>query len=148
MSTPEENKAVMRRFEAAINAADLAMRDTLLDEVVAPDYVDHSPIGIASQGGREGLKRALTAARAAFPDFRTTLHDLMGEGDKCAVRFTTSGTHRGEFAGIPPTDKSFAMPGIAIYRVRDGQLAERWAAADQLGMMQQLGVIPAPGQAG
>ena len=139
----EANKDVVRRFIGAVNGGDLAAVEALL----APDYLDHSlPPGTPPD--RAGFLRFLAGCRRTFPDARWTTEDLLAEGDKVAGRVTFRGTHRGELLGIPPTGKAVAIGGIGIYRVAGGRIAEGWVQRDLLGLLQQLGAIPAPGQLG
>ena len=84
----------------------------------------------------------------AFPDLHFTIEELIAEGDKVAGRYTARGTHKGELMGIPPTNNAISLTVSEIYRIADGKITEHWVILDALGMMQQLGVIPAPGQAG
>ena len=84
----------------------------------------------------------------AFSDSHYTIEDQVGEGDKVATRMTWRATHTGDFQGLPPTGKQIAVSGITITRIKDGKIVEHWPSIDQLGMMQQLGVIPAPAQGG
>ena len=142
--TTEENKAVVRRFTDEVwNTGNLA----IIDELFASTWVGHDlPPGLAP--GREGLKQMVGAFRAAFSDIRATVDDQIAEGDAVAWRWTFQGTHSGEFMGIPPTSKKITLTGISIDRLAGGKFVERWDSADTLGMMQQLGVISAPGQAG
>jgi steroid delta-isomerase-like uncharacterized protein len=113
----------------------------------SPDFVEHSPQpGIPPD--REGLKQLVTVYRTAFPDTQFTVEDLIVEGDKAVVRWTARGTHQQELMGIPPTGKQATVTGIDIYRIKNGMTAEHWGNFDQLGLLQQLGVIPAPGQPG
>jgi steroid delta-isomerase-like uncharacterized protein len=139
MST-EQNKALARRLiEEVIAQGNMSVAD----EVVALDYVGHpTPPGVPP--GREGLKLVVTMYRSAFPDMITTIHDIIAEGDKVTVRMTHNGTHKGEFMGIPPTGKSISIGEINILRFAEGKIAEYWGQTDMMGMMQQLGVIPAP----
>ena len=135
----EENKALVRRFyEQFWNKGDLVS----IDELLAPDFVDHNPQALAP--GREGAKQLLTTYRAALPDLQITVDDLIAEGDKVVARYTARGTQRGDMPGIPATGKHATVTGIDILRVAGNQIAEHWGEADQLGMMQQLGVIPMP----
>jgi steroid delta-isomerase-like uncharacterized protein len=90
----------------------------------------------------------LSQFRTAFPDLVTTVEDMVAEGDRVAVRHTHRATHTGAFQGIPPTGKRIEVTGIEVLRMREGQIAEFWHMDDFLGLMQQLGVVPAPGQAG
>lgn len=82
---------------------------------------------------------------AAFPDLQLTTEDMVAEGDKVAIRNTWRGTHQGAFQGLPPTGKHVAFTGTDIFRFVGGKIAEQWADLDALGLMQQLGVIPAMG---
>ena len=142
--TAEENKAVVRRFTDEVwNTGNLA----IIDALFATTWVGHDlPPGLAP--GREGLKQMVGAFRAAFSDIRATVDDQIADGDAVAWRWTFQGTHSGAFMGIPPTSKRITLTGISIDRLAGGKFVERWDSADTLGMMQQLGVIPAPGQAG
>lgn len=83
---------------------------------------------------------------AAFPDFHATIEDMVAEGDKVVVRVTATGTHQGDFMGIPATGKPFKYQEIHIARIADGKMAEHWGVEDTLGMLQQLGVVQLPGQ--
>jgi predicted ester cyclase len=139
----EENKAIVRRIpEELYNEGRLAVAD----EVIAPDYVEHFPLPLGWPSGLDGLRQFVTVLRAAFPDFRYTIEDEIAEGDMVVIRLTASGTHRGEFMGIPPTGNRATWTEIHVCRIADGKLVEHWANLDQLGMMQQLGVVPPPEQ--
>jgi steroid delta-isomerase-like uncharacterized protein len=140
MST-EENKALEERSAAEVwNKGNLAVAE----EVYATDVVVHGlPPELPS--GVEGVKATVRAYRAAFPDFRLTVEDLIAEGDRVVGRWTLRGTHKGELFGIPATGKQVMITGINIDRIADGRIAESWSSADQLGLMQQLGVVPTPG---
>ena len=117
----------------------------LLDEIVATDFVDRTtPPGVAPT--REGFKQFALALRTAFPDLHYTVEDWIEAGDKYVSRVSASGTMRGDFAGMPATNKHATWTEIHIGRVADGRLVEHWGLVDQLGMFVQLGVIPAPGQ--
>ncbi len=80
--------------------------------------------------------------REAFPDWHSELHELVAEGDIVVERFTASGTQQGELMGVPPTGKTVSLPGINIFRLRDGLVVERWGRLDELGFLRQLGVVP------
>jgi len=95
--------------------------------------------------GREGLKGFFGLIYASFPGAHLTIEDMVGEGGKVAWRFTVSTTHSGSFRGLPPTGKSFTLTGMAITRMREGQMVENWNETDDLGMLQQFGVIPRRG---
>ena len=140
----EENKALHRRFfEELFNQGNLERAD----ELVAGNYVNHNPAP-GETPGVEGLKQFVTTLRTAFPDIQFTLDDQIAEGDRVTTRFTATGTHQAEFAGIPATGKSIRITAINIHRVAEGKIQEGWLNWDALGMMQQLGVIPTPGQTG
>jgi steroid delta-isomerase-like uncharacterized protein len=134
----EENKAVAKELVEVFNRGDL----DALDRLVAADFVDHDPSRASLPPGPEGIKQAWSMFRAAFPDLRGEVTDMVAEGDMVAVRAEMRGTHRGELMGIPPTGNRITITLLDINRLRDGKLVERWAQADMLGMMQQLGVVP------
>ena len=140
MST-QANKTLVRQFvEEVFNKGDLAAVDTFLDT----NYIEHAGApGLAP--GPEGFKQLLTIFDTAFPGIHMTIEDLVAEGDRVVGRFTARGTHQGEFFGIPPAGKQVTLTAINIYRIAGGKIAERWGNSDDLGMMQQLGVIPAMG---
>jgi steroid delta-isomerase-like uncharacterized protein len=138
----EENKALVRRYLAAVDGRDGAT----LDAVLAPDYRYHVP-GQPGPLDRAGHARFVAVFQAAFPDLTHTVEDQVAEGDRVVTRSTNRGTHRGELMGLPPTGRSFTGTGINLVRVADGRIAEEWVVFDALGMLQQLGAIPAPGQA-
>ncbi len=114
----------------------------LIDEHMAPGYVLHKP-PTGFQPTRDGLKAILQAMRGAFPDLRMTVEDVIAEGDKVVQRRVYQGTHKGELFGIPATGKSVNVSQITVSRVADGKFVEEWAETDFLGMLQQLGVVPA-----
>ncbi len=133
--TAEGNKAVIRRlFEEVINPGDLERAD----ELIRADFVEHGPTP-GQAPGLEGFKQVNTMLRAAFPDLRLTVEEMVAEGDRVSVRFTARGTHRGEFWGVPPTANRVAWEVISIVRVAGGKIAERWSQSDALGLKQQLG---------
>ena len=138
----EEAKAVVRRFyeHAASGALD--------DELLAEDLVYHGPVMLGEVRGREGFKQLLGLFRAAFPGFETEVKTLVAEGDVVAAWHTHRGRHGGEFAGVAPTGKTVEVDGLELLRVRDGRVAEFWHMDDFLGLMQQLGAVPSPGQPG
>ena len=135
------NEALAQRFHRDIfQAGNLAVAD----EILAPDFVMHAPgLPAALAHGPEGMKRLATATRMAFPDLQTTDEDTIAQGDRVVIRWTFRATHQGEFHGIPPTGTQVTFGGIDIFRVAGGKLVELWAEADNLGLLQQLGAIPA-----
>ena len=133
----EQNKELVRRVvEEIYNKGNLAAAD----ELSASDLVIH----LTSQEirGRDGAKQYVAALRAAFPDLHITIEDQIAEGDRVVTRWTVRGTHAGEFHGISPTGKQVQVAGTDIDRIADGEVVECWSHLDELGMMQQLGVIP------
>jgi steroid delta-isomerase-like uncharacterized protein len=141
MST-EQNKAIVRRWvDGGWNQGNL----NLVDELYAADYVLHDANGDVR--GHEGFKHYVTMYRTAFPDLSFTIGDMVAEGDQVAWRITATGTHKGTLMGIPSTGRSIAVTAIIVSRFVGGKWAEDWVNVDTLGMLQQLGVIPAPGQA-
>ena len=134
----EENKAIHRRlFEEVLNQGKL----DVIDEIIADDYIYHIP-GSPDIHGPEGLKQYVSMGRTSFPDIKFTVDDQIAEGDKVVTRFTVTGTHKGEFMGIPPTGVQTTWTGIVIARVADGKFVEAWVNSDALGMLQQLGAVP------
>lgn len=143
MST-EENKAGVRRMcLEAWNEGNL----DVVDEVVAPDARHHG-LAPTTLVGTAPIKGLITQVRAAFPDIHIATEDLIVEGDRVVARNTVSGTHLGPFMGMPPTKERFVVTHIHIFRFAGGKLLEQWAVHDDLGMLQQLGVIPRPQAAG
>ena len=145
MSTTEaENKAQFRRaYEELLNGGDLAVAE----EVVAPDFLNHeAPPG--KNRGPESMRGLATMLRTAFPDLHFTIEALIAEGDTVAGRVTMSGTHQGPLMGMPPTGRSVRQDHMHFVRFREGKAVEHWGVRDELGMMQQLGVIAPPGQGG
>jgi predicted ester cyclase len=117
----------------------------LLDEILATNFVDHSPQpGVAPT--REGLKQSAIALKKAFPDLRYTISDSIECGDQIVHRLTASGTMKGDLMGIAATNKPATWTEIHIGRVANGRVTEHWGLVDQLGMLVQLGVVPAPGR--
>jgi steroid delta-isomerase-like uncharacterized protein len=142
MST-EQNKALIRRLmEEVFNQGDTS----LVDELFAPDFVEHEELPPGIPHGIEAVKTLPTVFRNAFPDFQITIDDVIAEGEKVVARSTWSGTHRGEFMGIPPSGKSVSFGVYDTIRIAGGKIVEHWGQMDELSLMQQLGVIPAPGE--
>jgi predicted ester cyclase len=141
----EQNKALVRRlFDEDLNERDQAARSKAADELIAVDFVDHTnPPGL--QRGLESHKQIATILRRAFPDLSWEYEEPIAESDKVAIRVNMHGTHQGEFFGIPPTGKQVVVSGIHLLRLAHGKIAEHWGNNDDLGLMQQLGVIPSMG---
>lgn len=137
MST-EANQALMRRAVDEIwNQGKL----DVVDEVLAPDYLEHNPrVGQAS--GLEGYREGVRLLRHAFPALQLTIENIMAADDQVAVRYTMRGTQQGEFMGIPPTGKAIAITGMVMARIKDGKVVERAGNQDEVAMLTQLGVMP------
>ena len=135
----DKNKAVARAVFDVFNGADPAE----LDDVVAPDAVDHDPYNPFREEGREGLKKVIAMYREAFPDLEFTIEDQIAEGERVVTRWTARGTHTGDLWGIPGTGKEVTVTGTSIDRIKDDRIVESWSNWDALGLMQQLGVVPA-----
>ena len=137
MMSAEGNKEIVRRFvEAVQNEGDLSV----LDEVAAPGYINRTaPAGVPAD--REGLKQLTAMFRRAFPDGRMTIQDMVAEEDRVATRKTFRGTHQGELMGISPTGKAVVIGLMDMVRLVDGKVVESWSAADDLGLLQQLGAL-------
>jgi steroid delta-isomerase-like uncharacterized protein len=138
----EANKDVVRAYvETIFNQRQVDRAD----ELVAADYLDHAALpGQAS--GLEGAKKKWAMYLAGIPDLRVTIEELVAEADKVAVRRSYEGTHQGELLGVPATGKQVRISGISIFRLAGGKIAEQWEQLDRLALMQQLGVLPTPGQ--
>jgi len=137
----QENIAVLGRFiEEVINQGNLAAAD----EIVEESFVELDPLPGQRQG-REGLKEIIAMMRAAFPDIHWVADETIASGEKVVTRFTWTGTHRGPFLGIPATGKHVTVKGVVIDRLPGGKMADSRILMDSLGMMQQLGVVPSPG---
>ncbi len=139
----EENKQKARRFlEEAFNEGNLGV----VDEIVASDYVLHDPAIPEEIRGPEGVKGFVQMYRSAYPDTDITVEDQVAEGDDVVTRWTARGTHQGELMGIPPSGNRVEVTGITVDRFSGGQFVKSWTSYDALGMMQQIGAIPEPGQ--
>jgi steroid delta-isomerase-like uncharacterized protein len=140
----EENKDIVRRFWGVWEEGNI----DLVDELLAPDYINHSPATPDQPTDPEGVKAVVGMFRSGMPDLRVVVEDMIAEGDKVAVRYTLEGTHEGELFGVPPTGQRLSIKSISIEQVSDGKIREHWRITDTLDMMQQLGVVPEPEQEG
>ena len=132
MMSVEKNKALARRYQEEVwGKGNLA----LLDELLAPDYVDHS-LPATMDPRFAGAKRAVKGAHDAFPDGQWTVEDLIAEGDKVVIRWKMDATHEHEFRGITPGGKPVTVRGITILRIAGGKIAERWVNWDSLALRQ------------
>ncbi len=139
----EENKEKARRFlQEAFNEGNFSV----VDEIFASDYVLHDPAIPDEIRGLEGVKGFVQMYRSAFPDTHITVEDQIAEGDDVVTRWTARGTHQGELFGVAPSGNRVEVTGITIDRFSEGKFAESWTNYDALGMLQQIGAIPEPGQ--
>jgi steroid delta-isomerase-like uncharacterized protein len=137
--TTQEHKAIVKDFiDALFTKGDLSAVDRYLSD----DFVDHDAPFQSPTPGREGLREAGRMMRAGFPDWHSEVHLLVAEGDLVVEHFTASGTHRGEIMGVAPTGRELSLHGIQIFRLDSGRIVERWGRLDELGFLQQLGVVP------
>jgi steroid delta-isomerase-like uncharacterized protein len=140
----EANKAIARRFvEEVLSQGHL----DVVDEIFAADHVISGPGALPGLPvGPEGTKMQVTVYRSAFPDLHYTVDEQVADEQTVVTRWTGTGTQLGPLGDIPATGKSVSAPGVNIERVADGKIVETWVLFDQLGLLQQLGVIPTPGQ--
>ena len=135
----ETNKSAVRRlYERVWNLGEL----DVLDEIVTSDFVGHRS-DRPDDLGREALRQSVIALCEAFPNGKFTIEEMVGEGDSVAVRYTARATHKGPFRELQPTGNEIIVEGLALYRIEEGQIAERWEILDQLSLMQQLRSNPA-----
>ena len=135
------NKATVARFQGALSSGDWKLISKTIDEVVEPDALIATPLSIEATGA-ELLKEVFRRLHRGFPDLHTRIDDLIAEGDKVVARNTVTGTHQGEYMGLPPTGKSITYNEIFIVRFAGGRIAETWGVVDVLSQMRQLGAIP------
>jgi steroid delta-isomerase-like uncharacterized protein len=128
---------IRQLFDRAFNQGDLS----IVDELLAPDHLAHNTFaGIPS--GAQGLKWLIVMFRTGFPDLHCTVEDEIMAGDQVAAHWTIRGTHQGYFLGNPPTGRPVVAQGMIFARTANGRLVEDWTLVDQLGILQQLGVVP------
>ena len=136
MST-EENKNLVRRYQEAYNTGKLDE----LDGILAPNLISHNHLpGVPT--GLAGAKMVHQGLLTSFPDSKTTIEDLVAEGDRVVMHGTATGTHKGPFGGAPPTGKSFKVTTMSVFRIANAKIVEHWGVVDGTGVMQQLGLMP------
>ena len=141
MPTDSYKNIVRRGFEEGMNRQNFS----LFEEYLAPDYTNHNlPAPVP---GPQGFILVVKGFYSAFPDFQVTLEDIVAEGNLVSTRGYFTGTHLGDFQGIPATGKTFKVNYTDLWRGENGKLVENWVQLDMLGLLQQLGVLPAPDQA-
>lgn len=139
MRVVERNRqVVIRYFEEVWNQGKL----DVLDDLIAPHDVNHSPGMPNPVPGPEGLRPIVTALRNGIPDVKYTIQDMVVTTDKVAVRVVMTGTHAGDFFGIPATGRRVVVNQFQIERIENGKIVEHWRQSDDLGMMRQLGLMP------
>ena len=131
---------VRRIFELAFNQGDL----TIVDELLALEGVTHIPVW-GMPASRMGLKLFIASLRTAFPDLHCAIEDEILEAGRSAAHWTMRGTHMGAFLGSPPTGRMVVAKGSIFARTENGRIAENWILVDQFGILQQLGIVPPPG---
>ena len=138
----EQNIVTQQRFGEAVNSGNL----TAIHDLMTPDVIDHDPA--PDQGpGPEGFVRFFTQLRTAFPDLAIAVEHLVADEDSVSIAYTMTGTHRGVFLGVPPSERRVSARGVQIALFRDSLIAERWGSSDQLGILEQVGesVMPRNG---
>lgn len=137
-----ENKAVVGRLFDAINSGRLEE----LPQIVAPDVVDHNEVIFMQPDGPGGVTQGIQMLLQGFPDLHLAVKDLIAEGDRVVARLAMSGTNTGDYRGLPqPTGQHFESEAVAILTIADGRVAEVRGTADRMGMLTQLGILPALG---
>jgi steroid delta-isomerase-like uncharacterized protein len=139
-----ENRALFERyFDQVANKDNL----DLADEIFATDYQHHDPANPDPRPmiGSQAVKDHLTSLKGAFPDLIFDIDDIVAEGDGIVVRWTARGTNTGDYFGMPATGKPIEITGMNTWVTRDGKAIEGWVNRDDMGLLQQLGVIPTPG---
>ena len=135
----EANKALVRRgIEETVNKGNFSV----VDEILSTDYVYREPT-VGEKRGRAGFRELITMYRNAFPDVKLTIDEQIAEGDKVVTRWNATGTHRGDLFGAAPTGKQVRVQGIIVSRIANGKVIEETEVYDALGMLRQLGAIPA-----
>jgi steroid delta-isomerase-like uncharacterized protein len=144
MSTAQEaaNKEMFKRFQDVTNSHEPELISRTIDDIVDPDVRIRTPLPVESSGA-QALKDVFSTLHRAFPDLEVTVEDLIAEGDKVVGRNSVSGTHRGNYMGLPPTGKPVVYNEIFIFRFEDGRIAETWGVVDVFSQLTQLGMVPA-----
>lgn len=135
----EQNKAIVRRWIKELDKHNFE----IMDELVSPDVAFHMP---GNTMAFEPYKQFVCDVYEALPDLHHELEDLFADGDYVMMRATDSGTQKGVFMGVPPTGKKVTVTAMGIFRIKQGKVVEGWEELDMLGLMQQIGALPAPGE--
>jgi steroid delta-isomerase-like uncharacterized protein len=132
----EENKNIVRRYQEIYNSNDVdRLTEVLAEDLLTPNIMPGIPKGM------EGAKIAHRIMLAGFPDYRTIIEDMVAEGDQVAARIRMTGTHTGDFMGIPATGKRIEFTGMYIVRIVNGKIVEHWGEEDGISLLQQLGAL-------
>lgn len=142
MTQETTNKRALRRFLEASNTGDWELMSKTIDEVFDPHLLMSIPLPVEATGA-EAIKEVFATLHQGFPDLHITAEDLIEEGDKLVARQTVTGTHKGEFMGLPPTGKPVTYNEVFILHFANGRVAELWGVVDSLSLMKQLGAIQA-----
>jgi predicted ester cyclase len=137
MSTLTRRQVIQRYFDGLFNEGRLE----LVNELLHPEYTNHSPGWPGLPTGREGVAIVVQTMRAAFPDLRYFIEEVIEQPDAVAVRTRVRGTHRGEFLSHAGTGRRFDVPQITIERFRDGRIIAHHRVTDELGLQRQLGFL-------
>lgn len=132
---PDLKATMQRTYAELFSQGNLGV----IDELLADDFVEHEELPPGVPPGKEAPRALVTMMRNAFPDFSAVVEEMLQDGSKVVTRARFSGTHRGDFMGIPPTNKTFDIPVIDIVEFRDGKAIGHWGIMDMAGLMQQLG---------
>ena len=143
--TTEDNKRIVRHFYDEVMSQGHV---DVLDEVMDENFSDHGEALFDSPQGRETLRQGIAATHEILPDLNVHLEDIVAEGDLVGIRGTMRCTHRGTFLGVPATGHELSWKGIAMFRVANGKIVERWFNSDSVTLVRQLGLAPARAQPG
>ena len=137
----QQNIATIRRFWAGFNAHDL----NVWDELCTDDFINYDPGLPTPEADLKTIKQSINAMQTAFPDMSASENDLLADGDKVAVHMTLTGTHKGEFMGVPASGKAVEFSGVWLAHFKSGKIKKQWVYFNAMGLLMQIGAIPAPG---
>ena len=140
ISAEKDNKAIMRQFWGVWEQGNI----DLLDDLLAPEYVNHTLATPDLPSGPEGVKEVVSMFRSSVPDLKVLIEDMIAEGDRVATRYALEGTHRGDLFGVAPTGGALSIKSMTVERLSEGKIVEHWRVTDELDVMRQLGAIGAP----
>jgi steroid delta-isomerase-like uncharacterized protein len=133
----QQNIEAQQRFGDAVNSGKLEV----ILEVVSPSVIDHDPAP-DQEPGPQGFVKLFAGLRRAFPDLNISVDHLVADEENVSIAYIISGTHKGEFLGIPPSGKAIRARGVQIARFEESKMVERWGSSDQLGILEQIGAWP------